>query len=382
LAPFFGCCAPNLAFEPIICCYRTFTFRPPVIPTRAITRFCEEVARRLRALPGVQDASVTTGFPPVVGWRQMFTIPGVLTPRFEDVPTTRFVNVDEHYLRTMAIPFVAGRDLAESDTEGTPPVAVINESFARRYFPKENPIGREILPGPPPGVLAPPLRSFGSSHRAIRIVGVVRDFTNNGAALPPDPQIVTLFRQHPSLNFGFKDLVVRTTVDPESIVPAISRELKSLDEDIPLGEVRTMEAHMSVQIADTRLAATPLGLFAGLGMVLAIVGVYGIVAYQVARRMREFGVSMVMGAKSADIAWLVLSHGLFVGVSGVSIGLAGAVAVDKVLQRYLSSAGASQSSLPAVLGMAAVVLIAIVLAGAAPARRAVRVDPVQTLRCE
>jgi predicted permease len=334
----------------------------------AITQFCDQFMRHVRALPGVQNASVTTGFPPVVGWRQMFTIPGVPVPQLEDVPTARFVNVDEWYLRTLAIPFVAGRDLAESDTAEAPPVAVVNEAFARRYFPSENPVGREIL--------------HGSSHRPIKIVGLVRDFMNNGAALPPDPQIVTLFRQQPSLNFGFKDVVVRTTVDPESIVPALSRELKSLDEDIPLGEVRTMQANMSVQRADTRLAATLLGLFAGLGMILAVVGVYGIVAYQVARRTREFGIRLALGAKSADIVSLVLRHGLFIGFSGVSIGIGCAFAVDRALQRYLSSTGAPQSSLLVVFGTAIGVLTAIVLAGAAPARRAVKVDPVLTLRCE
>jgi predicted permease len=348
----------------------------------AITQFCERFIRRVRTLPGVQDASVTTGFPPVVGWRQMFTIPEFPAPRFEDVPTARFANVDEHYLRTMGIPFVAGRDLAESDTEGLPPVAVINEAFARRYFPNDHPVGWEILPGPPPGVLAPLLSSFGGSRRPIRIVGVVKDFMNNGAALPPDPQIVTLFRQQPAVNFGFKDLVVRTTIDAESIVPALSRELKSFDEDIPLGEVRTMEANMSVQTADTRLAATLLGLFAGLGMILAVVGVYGIIAYQVARRTREFGIRLALGARSADIVSLVLRHGLFIGLAGVSIGIACAFAVDRALQRYLASTGAPRSSLLAVFGTAIGVLVAIVLAGVAPARRAVRVDPVLTLRCE
>ena len=205
---------------------------------------------------------------------------------------------------------------------------------------------------------------------------------NNGAAFPPDPQIVTLFRQQPAVNFGFKDVVVRTSVDPESIMPALSRELKSVDEDIPLGEVRTMEANMSVQTADTRLAATLLGLFAGLGMILAVVGVYGIVAYQVTRRTREFGIRLALGAKSADIVSLVLRRGLFIGLSGVSIGIGCAFAVDRALQQYLSSTGAPQPSPPAVFGTASAVLIAIVLAAAVPARRAVKVDPVLTLRCE
>jgi putative ABC transport system permease protein len=348
----------------------------------AISRFCEELVRRVRALPGVVDASVTTGYPPVVGWRQMFTIPGVPVPRIEDTPTARFANVDDHYLRTMAIPAIGGRDLAESDRASSPPVAVINEAFARRYFPDRNPIGREISPGPPHGVPAPSLQSFGLSTRAIKIVGVVRDFMNGGVALPPDPLIVTLFRQQPALNFGFKDLVVRTSVDPESIVPAVSHELKSLDEDIPLGEVRTMQEHMSNQTADTRFTTLLLELFAGLGTILAVIGVYGIVAYLVAQRTRDLAVRVALGATSADIVWLVLRHGLLLGSSGVAIGIAGALAVRQVFERYLLAAGASHFSPLAIVGTAVAVLLAIGLASAAPARRAVSADPVQALRAE
>jgi predicted permease len=347
-----------------------------------ISRFCETLVRRVSALPGVLDASVTTGYPPVIGWRQMFTIPGAPVPRIEDTPTARFANVDEHYLRTMAIPLIGGRDLAGSDTATSPPVALINEEFARRYFPNQNPVGHEISPGPPPGIPAPTLQSFGLSSRRIRIVGVVRNFMNNGVALPPDPQIITLFRQQPALNFGFKDMVVRTAVDPESIVPAVSRELNALDKDIPLGEIRTMEAHMSNQTADTRFTATLLGLFAGLGTILAVIGVYGIVAYLVAQQTRDLGVRVALGASSADIFWLVLRHGLFIGISGVAIGVTGAIAVRQVLLRYLPASGPSESSPLAIFGTAVAVLVAIGLASTAPARRAVRVDPVQALRSD
>jgi predicted permease len=341
----------------------------------AISRFCEALITRVRALPGVVEASVTTGYPPVVGWRQMFTIPGVPVPRIEDTPTARFANVDEHYLRTMAIPLIGGRDLAASDTATSPPVAVINQEFARRYFPNRSPLGREIRPGPPPGIPAPALESFGSSSRPIKIVGLVRNFMNNGVSQPPDPQIITLFRQQPALNFGFKDLVVRTAVDPESIVPAVSREMKSLDEDIPLGEVRTMEAHMSNQTVDTRLAAVLLGLFAGLGTILSVIGVYGIVTYLVAQRTRDLAVRVALGAEPADILWLVLRHGLFIGASGVGLGMTGALLLSRLFD-------AAQSSPLVILGTAAAVLLAIGLASAAPARRALQVDPVQALRGE
>lgn len=357
---------------------------PPVRypDSAAITRFCEALVRRVRSLPGVVDASITTGYPPVVGWRQMFTLPGVPVARFEDAPTAQFANVDEHYLRTMGIPLMAGRDLAESDSATGPAVAVINNSFARRYFPNQSPIGREISPGPPRGVAAPSLQSFGGATRRITIVGVARDFADHGVALPPDPLMITLFRQQPTLNFGFKDLAVRTTVDPESMVPAIAEALKTLDPDIPLGEVRTMAVHMSNQTADRRFTAALLGIFAGVGTMLAVIGVYGIVAYLVAQRTRELGVRVALGATSADIAWLVLRQGLGIGICGVAIGVSIAVPARLAFLRHISEAGASQSSMVAILVTAAAVLLAIILASAGPARRAVRIDTVDALRAD
>src|SRR5262249_37389199 len=155
--------------------------------------------------------------------------------------------------------------------------AVVNEEFVRRYFSNQDPIGREIRPGPPEGVPPVPLQDFGSSTSDITIVGVVRNFMNDGMARPPAPQLFMLFRQLPGLNFGFKDIVVRTSTNPESIVPAVARELKSLDAEIPLGEIRTMETHLSSQTADTRFTTVLLGLFAGLGIVLAVIGAYGVV---------------------------------------------------------------------------------------------------------
>src|SRR5262249_39570137 len=146
----------------------------------------------------------------------------------------------------------------------------------------------------------------------ITIIGVVRNFMNRGIALPPGPQIFTLIPQIPGLNFGFKDIVVRTAGQPEGMVPPIAQELKSLDADIALAEIRSMDTHMGNQTADTRLITMLLGLFAGLGIVLAVIGAYGVVAYLVAQRTQELGVRLAMGANATDILWLVLRYGLFI----------------------------------------------------------------------
>jgi len=346
----------------------------------AIARFCDAFARRVNGLPGVLGATAATGYPPMVGWQQMFTIDGRPAKRMEDVPLARFVGADERYLRTLGISLVKGRDLAESDTADSQPVVVVNEAFVRRFFPDRNPIGQQIHPGPPPGVPAVPLEDFGGSSRPITIVGVTRDVMNDGLALPSQPQIFALYRQLPGLNFGFKDIVVRTATDPVGMAPAIARELRSLDADIPLGEVRSMAAHMGNQTADTGFTTMLLGLFAGLGMVLAAIGVYGTIAYLVAQRTQEFGVRIAVGASAADILWLVLRYGLSIGLAGVMLGIAAAMMVRQFLARLLY--GVSATDPWTLAGAAVLLLLVIIAASAMPARRAMRVDPVQALRSE
>jgi ABC-type antimicrobial peptide transport system permease subunit len=184
----------------------------------------------------------------------------------------------------------------------------------------------------------------------------------------------------PGLNFGFKDILVRTATDPQSLVPAVARELKLLDADIPLGEVRNMETHMRSQTADTRFTTVLLGLFAGLGTILAVVGAYGVVAYMVAQRTQEIGVRLALGADSTDIVWLVLQSGLFMGLAGVALGLAGAMLGRAFLANFVF--GVSTSGPLTLLGAAVLLLLIVVVASAIPASRALRIDPVQALRGE
>ena len=344
----------------------------------AITRFCDAFGERVRALPGVVDASVTTSYPPNMPWQQVFTIPGAPLSRAADIPVSRFAAIDTRYLRTLGFSLLEGRDFLDTDSAAAQPVAVVNEEFARRFFPGRDAVGRQIRPGPPPGVPPIPLQDFGSSSRMITIVGVVRNFMNRGLALPPGPHIFTLFRQFPGLNFGFKDIVVRTAGDPENMAPAVARELKSLDADIPLGEIRSMQTHLGAQTADTRFTTLLLALFAGLGTVLAVIGAYGVVAYLVAQRTQELGVRLALGAASGDILWLVLRYGLVLGLSGVALGLGGAVLGGRFLSRFLY--GVSESDPLTLFGAAIVLLLVVVVASAVPARRAMRIDPVQALR--
>jgi putative ABC transport system permease protein len=357
-------------------------FLPPArFPdSAAITRFCDEFTQRVRALPGVLDVSVTTIFPPSIRWTQMFTVDGHPLSRITEVPTAKFGVIDAHYIRTLGIALVAGRDFADSDTAGSLRVALINEEFVRRYFPNDNPIGRQIRLGAPPGLVALSPGDAGSGSSSVTVVGVVGNFMNSGMAQPISPQILALFRQQPDLNYGFKDVVLRAAMEPENLIPAVAQQLRSLDSDIPLAEIQTMTQYLHNQTTDARFTTLLLGLFAGLGTILAVIGAYGVVSYLVAQRTNELGIRIALGADSKAILWLVLRQGISMGVAGIALGLAGSFAMRQFLARLLYGVSGTD---PWTLGGASVLLLlAAVTATAVPARRAMRIDPVQALRNE
>jgi putative ABC transport system permease protein len=181
----------------------------------AIARFCDDFAARVRALPGIIDATITTVYPPNNGWTQMLNIPGRPATRIQDIPTAQFGVTDAHFLKTLGIPLNQGRDFAESDSATSPPVALISEEFRRRYFPTEDPIGRQIHIGPPSFLQITPGTNV-SDSADVTLIGVVGDFRNAGLVQPPEPQITVLYSQHPFVNYGFKDIVIRTASEAAS----------------------------------------------------------------------------------------------------------------------------------------------------------------------
>jgi putative ABC transport system permease protein len=357
-------------------------FLPPArFPdSAAITRFCDEFGQSMRTLPGVKDGSVTTIYPPFIRWTKMFTVEGHPAARIADVPTARFGVVDTGYLRTMGIPVVAGRDFRESDTAASLPVALVNEELVRRYFANENPIGRRILVGTPPGLVTLPRGETASDAASVTVIGVTSNFVNAGLARPPSPQVLALFRQQPAWNYGFKEIVLRTTMDPRNLAPAVARLLRSLDADIPLGEVQTMDEILRSETTDVRFTTLLLGIFAALGTALAVVGAYGVVSYLVTQRTHELGVRIALGAGASEILWLVLRHGISMGLAGIALGLGGALALRQFLAQLLY--GISGTDLWTFAGASVLLLLVIAIASAIPGRRAMRIDPVQALRAE
>ena len=305
-------------------------YLPPVRYTSpgVRTRFCDDFAARVRALPGVLEATVTTVYPPNNGWTQMLVIPGHPVTRIQDIPSAQFGVVDRHFLRTLGIPLIRGRDFAESDGPTSPTVALISVEFKRRYFSEQDPVGRKIHIGPPPlpGIA---VEENITDDVDVTIIGVIGDFKNAGLAVVPQPQITVLYSQHPLVNGGFKDILIRTASEPHLLEPEIRSQLHALDSDMPFAEVKTIDELIERQTGGQRFTPALLASFAVAGLALAAVGIYGVVAFLVAQRRQEMAVRMALGANRANVLWLVLKHSLELAAIGAAMGLAGAWAAQR-----------------------------------------------------
>ena len=346
----------------------------------AITRFCDQFAMRLRALPGVTEATVTTLYPPTNGWRQMLDIPGHPVSRIQDAASAEFGVTDAHFLTALGISLVRGRDFAESDTGATQPVALINQEFSRRYFPNEDPIGRQVHIGPPKSLQIQAGAANTWDDADVTIVGVVGDFRNRGLVLAPQPQIIGLYSQHPIVNFGFKDIVVRTAAELRAVSREMASQLYALDPDMPLAEVQTFDEVIQHQIGDKRFTTFLLSAFAIVGLILAIVGVYGVVSIVVSQRKQELAVRIALGSTRANAVALVLRQALRTAATGTMLGLAGAWAAQRLIRGFLFEVSPVD---PITFIGGAIFLLAVATAASlVPAARAMRIDPAQLLRQE
>jgi putative ABC transport system permease protein len=277
----------------------------------------------------------------------------------------------------MGIPLLRGRDFSEADNATSLPVALISEEFRRRYFPNEDPLGRRIHIGPPP-FLQLPAGANTTDSADVTIIGVVGDFRNAGLVLPAEPHVTVLYAQHPLVNYGFKDIVIRTATVPRGLAPEIRRQLHQLDSDMPFAEVQTIDELVEQQTGGQRFTTALLAAFAVVGLALAIVGIYGVVSFLVAQRKQELAVRMAIGASRAAVLWLVLRKSLGMAAIGAALGLLGAGAAQKLTSGLLF--GISPLD-PITFAGAAVFLLTIAgIASAIPGARVMRIDPARTLR--
>lgn len=335
-----------------------------------LAAFGDQLIEKASRIPGVEAAALTLSLP-IEGsnWGSVFVVRDKPVPPRAEIPASAFVPVSAGYFRTMGIRLVAGREFSSGDTADSPRVAVVNETFARRMWPGEDPLGKYLKQGWP---------EWDEKFSPWRqVVGVVADVKLNGVDRDTPMQAYLPFRQHPSNSMA---LVLRTSVDPASLGKSVEAAVFSLTRDAPVTRILPMSQLMHDAIARRRLSTVILAVFAGVAILLAAVGLYGVVSHGVTERTREIGVRMALGAERRNVVRLFVVHGVITAAAGTAIGLAGAYYLSKWVQTLLFQVEPTD---PLTFAAVAVLLLAVAaLACYIPARRAARIDPLAALRAE
>jgi putative ABC transport system permease protein len=340
-------------------------YKYPDLEKRRI--FVGEVTRRVRSLPGVEAAGATNFLPLTGFWgTTFFNIEGrpAFAPGEEPEVDNRLATED--YFKAMGMRMLRGRAFTATDREGSPQVAIINQKFADSFFQGEDPVGKRL--------------NLGDANEPSmwEIVGVVGDVKSFG--LSEDTHL-EIFRPFDQVTFPLIAFAIRTTKDPTSIVAAVRNEVWSVDKDLPfLGKIIPLERLASDSVTLRRVSMLLVGAFAALALILAALGIYGVMSYSVTQRTHEIGVRMALGAKPADVLRLVVRHGLALTLAGVGVGVGGALLLTRFMTSMLYGVSATD---PLTFAVITVILIGVALgACAVPARRATKVDPMIALRYE
>jgi putative ABC transport system permease protein len=345
--------------------------------------FSEQLIAHVSTVPGVRVATTASVLPLGAGmeWGKFLSVEGQAAPAsFEQVPLVRFALISSDYFRTFGIP-VRGREFNNDDGKDSQPVAIVNETLAKRFFANQDPIGKTIWMGPPEHLLPPEAQT--PENRFIRrtIVGVVADV--KGRSLNEDPPALVYAPLSQYRREGWSNalmLAVQTTTPPETVVSAIREQVRQLDPDQPITNVRTMDDLLSRALSSAKFSLWLLGLFAVLGLLLAAIGIYGVMVTAVAQRTHEIGLRMALGAQGRDVLWLVIRQGMFPVLIGVAAGLAAAIGLTRLMSTLLFEVSATD---PLTMALITVLLTVVaLLACYIPARRATKVDPLVALRYE
>jgi putative ABC transport system permease protein len=347
----------------------TMTVVPPAAkytdPNRQV-EFFDQLSERVKSLPGVSDAGTVNILPLQSGNTTRVTVEGDPLPPPGQETEANIRTVDEKYFQTLGVPIAAGRMFDERDKANDPPVVIIGKTFADRIFAGRDPIGRRLVYA---GAQAPP----------ITVVGVVGDVKIGGLDDAIRPVIYYPFRQNPN---GGTNLVVRTSGDPTTLAAAIRNEAHALEPDVAIFNVNAMEQLISNSPAAfmRRFPALLISIFAGVALLLASIGIYGVVSYSVSQQTHYIGVRMALGAQASDILKMVLKQGLTLALGGMALGVVAAFGLTRLLQSLLFEVRATDTgTFGLVLGTLFVVAL---LACYIPARRATKVDPLVALRYE
>jgi putative ABC transport system permease protein len=265
----------------------------------------------------------------------------------------------------MKIPLIKGRYFTEQDNPNSLNVMIISESLVRKFFPNEDPMGKRIR------------RGTSSENPWFTIIGIVGDVKHNSLTEEPRPHIYLSYLQRPT---PFLTVVLRTAIAPEGLSAAVRNEIWAVDKDQPVPEIKSMEKYLSAAVSQKRFNMLLLGIFAGVALILASVGIYGVMSYTVSQRTHEIGIRMALGARQSDVLRLIVGQGMLLALIGVASGLAGAFTLTRLLSTLLFGVSATD---PATFALISILLCGVAfLASYIPARRAIKIDPMVALRHE
>jgi putative ABC transport system permease protein len=308
-------------------------------------------------------------------WGLPFYVQGRPAVRPAEAPVATYRVVFPGYFGTMRIPVLRGRDIEQSDDLRSNGVVVINDYMAQRYWPGEDPIGKRIT-----------LDNPAKNPSWLTVVGVVKTTVRGNWASPPEEEIFLPYLQsrahleNPSAPYAYLTLVIRTSGDPASAAPAIREAVHSLNKNVPLSEVQTMDHVVAEATGESRFYVVLLSAFAVVSLVLAAVGIYGVMTYAVTRRTREIGIRMALGAQRRDVLGLIVFNGVLPAVGGLAVGVGGALALTRLMATLLYGV---QPSDPLTFAVVVLLLSSVAIAACYwPGRRATGVDPVVALRYE
>ncbi len=338
--------------------------------TTQINNFYNQLIDRIQNLPGVRSAAIAYDHPLQSNWVDGFSIEGRPASQLPDT-SAHFNPVSHDYFRTIGTPIVRGREFTQQDDQDHPGVMIINETFARRFFPNEEAVGKRIQPNPPARIWQ------NQRFVSFEIVGIARDVRSGGLKADPEPTYYVPASQSPLPDMS---ILVRTQGDPTALVSPLRNAVLSIDSNQPIATISTLEQIVNDNIAQPRLNMLLMVLFACLALLLASVGVYGLLSFAVAQRAQEIGIRMALGAQVSDVLKLVIKHGMVLVFVGELIGLAGALVFTRLMSGLLFGVKSTDAATFAVVlaGLALVALVACYI----PARRAAKVDPLVALRNE
>jgi putative ABC transport system permease protein len=338
---------------------------PPARYTNAAksVEFYNSAIQHVQSVPGVEAVAISTAIPTNATHSTPVLFEGQPLLMLGKRPIVDIQQISPDYKRVMRIPLLAGRMFSEHDDAHAPMVALVNQTAVRRFWPTESPLGKKVW--------------IGTMKNPFEVVGVLGDTKNNGPGAPAEAEV---FMPLPQMVSPYVCLTVRTAIDPHTLVSAVRNQIAAADRDQPVTGVMTMEEFLETQSQQSRFATVLLGAFSGIAFILAVIGIYGVIAYSVAQRTQEMGIRIALGARKIDILRLVIGHGVALTGIGIVIGLIASLAATRLMTSLLFQTSATDPL--TFLISAAIFLLVAFVASYVPARRATRIDPTSALRAE